>query len=263
LVRESAHFEFVSTTANASTAEMEAGIQQAERHFSAITDLVGASRIPSARITVILEGDKRPGRTGGYIDEQGAIHLSRYPHDQGGYFSLLAHELAHAVRYGYWHRHRTWTWPNFGFIDEGFAEFVAQRIHPGKTGFPFYGFPEDVVTGHMLLRGDAIPMAVLRENHEALNGPCEWQAYPERASWFRYVEEAFGIEVVLAIAYAEVPTSSTMIEDLLGTELSQVDADWEQRLLTRYAAIEGAEDIALAYLDRFSGAYFCASGADY
>jgi hypothetical protein len=263
LIRESAHFEFVSSTANASTIEIETGIQQAEAHFTAISNLVGASQMPSGRITVILEGDKQDNRPGGYVDGEGAIHLSRYREDLGGYFSMLAHELAHALRYEYWHRHNMGAWQNFGFIEEGFAEFVALRIHPDKTGFPFYSFPEDVIAGHWLIRGEAIPLRVLRENHDELNNLCEWQAYPERASWFRFIDEAFGREAVLAIAYSDVETSSAMIEGVLGTGLEHVDAAWEQWLLGRYAAIQRAEDIARDYWDRFGGEYTCAAGVDY
>ena len=98
--------------------------------------------------------------------------------------------------------------------------------------------------------------------HE-LNGPCEWQAYPERASWFRFVDEVFGRAAVLEIAYSEVETSSEMIEGVLGTALEQVDADWEQWLLARYAAIQGADGIAQAYRDRFSGEHTCVAGVDY
>jgi hypothetical protein len=263
LIRESTHFRFVSTTANATTAEIETGIQQAETHFTAISGLVGASRMPTGRITVRLEGDKIPGRTGGYVDGEGAVHLYRYRPDLGGYFGILAHELAHAVRYDYWLSRNYSTWDNGGFVEEGFAEYVAQQVHPEKLGFPFYGFPEDVVTGHRLILGETIPFPLLRERHEELNTLCEWQAYPQRASWFRFVDEMFGRQAVLEIAYSEVETTSQMMEDLLGTELEQVDVDWEDWLLARYAAIQGAAEIAAAYWNRFGGEYTCTVGVDY
>lgn len=262
LARSSAHFDFESTTAEATPAEMDAGISLAEALYEDIAVLVGANHLPGRKIKVILEGPFRPDRSGGYIDEQGNVHLSRYRADLGGYFGSLAHEVAHAFRYTYWHRFLVGPWQNFGFIEEGFAEFVAQQVYPEKGGFPFYLYPEDVVVGHMLIRGDAIPMQVMRDRHD-LNTPCEWQTYPLRASWFRYVDETYGRAAVLAIAYAEVETTNEMIEDLLGTPIAQVDAGWDQWLRARYAAIPNAEVVAQAYMSRFGDQHFCQAGVDY
>lgn len=262
LSRSSAHFDFESTTAEATAAEMDAGIGLAELLYDDIANLVGPNQLPGRRITVILEGDFRSDRSGGYIDEAGNVHLSRYRGDLGGYFGSLAHEIAHAFRYTYWHRFNVGPWENFGFIEEGFAEFVAQQIYPEKRGFPFYGHPEDAVVGHMLLRGDAIPFQVMRDRHE-LNTTCEWQTYPLRASWFRYVDQAYGRAAVLAIAYAEVETTNAMIQGVLGVPVSQVDADWDQWLRARYAALPGADAEAAAYLARFGGQHMCRAGVEF
>jgi len=262
LSRSSAHFDFESTTAEATAAEMEAGIGLAELLYEEIADVVGPNQLPGRKIRVILEGDYRSDRSGGYVDEQGNVHLSRYRADLGGYFGSLAHEIVHAFRYAYWHRFNVGGWENFGFIEEGFAEFVAQQVYPEKGGFPFYGYPEDVVVGHMLLRGDAIPFPVMRDRHE-LNTPCEWQTYPLRASWFGYVEETYGGAAVLAIAYAEVETTNAMIEGVLGTPVSRVDADWDVWMRARYAAIPGADAEAAAYLARFGNQHMCRAGAEF
>lgn len=262
LSRSSAHFDFESTSAEATPAEMDAGIELAEALYGDIAVLVGANHLPGRKIMVILEGPYRPDRSGAYIDEQGGVHLSRYRADLGGYFGSMAHEIVHAFRYGYWHRFNVGPWKNFGFIEEGFAEFVAQQVYPEKGGFPFYLHPEDVVVGHMLIRGDAIPMQVMRDRHD-LNTSCEWQTYPLRASWFRYVDETYGRAAVLAIAYAEVETTNEMIEGLLGTPIAQVDVGWDQWLRARYAAIPDADAVAQAYLGRFGDQHFCHAGVDY
>ena len=262
LNRSSAHFDFESTTADATPAEVDAGIELAEALYEDIAVLVGANHLPGRKIKVILEGPYRSDRSGGYVDEQGNVHLSRYRADLGGYFGSLTHEIAHAFRYTYWHRFLVGPWENFGFIEEGFAEFVAQQVYPEKGGFPFYLHPEDVVVGHMLIRGDAIPMQVMRDRHD-LNTPCEWQTYPLRASWFRYVDETYGRAAVLAIAYAEVETTNEMIEGLLGAPIAQVDAGWDQWLRARYAAIPNAEAVAQAYMARFGDQHFCQAGVDY
>lgn len=262
LSRSSQHFEFRSNTASATEAEMDLGIELAEEHWVAIRDLVGAERVPSAKVTVVLDGEYRADRTGGYVDENGWVHISRYRVDLGGYFGVLAHEIAHALRYTYWHRFNVGSWDNFGYIEEGFAEFVAIQVDPDKPGFPFYGYPPDVITGARLARGEGIPQSVMRVRHD-LNSPCQWQTYPLRASWFRYVDEAYGRGAVLAIAYAEVETTDAMIEALLGATLEQVDADWEAWQRARYEAFPNAEQTAAPYFEKFGGEEVCTEGVDW
>jgi len=227
-----------------------------------MASLVGPNHLPGRKITVILEGDFRSDRSGGYIDEQGSVHLSRYRADLGGYFGTLAHEIAHAFRYAYWHQFNVGLWDNFGYIEEGFAEFAAIAIHPDKAGFPFYGYPPDVITAQRLIRGEGIPQQVMRDRHD-LNTPCEWQTYPLRASWFRYIEDEYGRDAVLSIAYSEVETTDERVETLLGAPLEQVDAAWEQWLLARYGATPGAAEIAQAYFTRFGNEPICEEGIDF
>ena len=262
LSRSSEHFEFESNTARATAAEMDLGIQQAEQHHAAIAALVGENRIRTGKITVYLKGDKTDAETGGYVDENGAVHISRYRQDLGGYFGSLAHEIAHALRYSYWHRFNVGPWENFGFIEEGYAEYAAIAVHPGKMGFPFYGYSPDIITAQRLIRGEGIPQQVMRDRHD-LNSRCEWQTYPLRASWFRYVEDEYGLEAVLAIAFSEVETTDERIESVLATSLEQVDADWEQWLLARHAAVPNAADIAAPYFQKFGAEPICQAGVDW
>ena len=262
LTRSSEHFDFESTTADATPAEMDAGIDLAEAHYAAMADLVGPNHLPGRKIKVILEGPFRSDRSGGYIDEQGNVHLSRYRSDLGGYFGSLAHEIAHAFRYTYWHRFLVGPWENFGFIEEGFAEYAAIAIHPEKAGFPFYGYPPDVITGQRLIRGEGIPQQVMRDRHD-LNTPCEWQTYPLRASWFRYIEAEYGRAAVLSIAYSEVETTDERLESLLGVTMEQLDADWEGWQLARHTAIPAADEIAEPYFQKFGDQHICVAGVDY
>jgi len=262
LSRSSDHFVFESTSADATDADMGTGIQQAEAHYAAIAALVGPTLVPSGKITVILEGAFREDRSGGYVDEGGAVHLSRYRPDLGGYFGSLAHEIVHAMRYSYWHRFNVGPWDNFGYTEEGFAEYVAIAVYPDKPGFPFYGYPADVITAGRLIRGEGIPQQVMRDRHD-LNTPCQWQTYPLRASWFRYVEEAYGRETVLAIAFSEVETTDARIEGILGTTLAQVDAAWDAWLLARYAATPDAAAIAQPYFQKFGNEPICVAGEDW
>ena len=262
LSRSSEHFEFMSNTARATEAEMDFGISEAEDHWAAISALIGPELTPSAKITVLLDGDKSPDRTGAYVDDSGRIHVTRYREDLGGYFGPLAHEVVHAMRYTYWHNHNVGLWDYFGYIEEGFAEYAAILADPDKAGFPFYGYDPDVITGHRLVRGEGIPQQVMRDRHD-LNQPCEFQAYPLRASWFRYVEATYGRQTVLDIAFSPVEPNDELIETLLGATLAEVDVAWEQWQRDRYAAIPNADQIAAPYFQKFGNEPICEAGEDW
>lgn len=262
LTRSSEHFDFMSNTARATEAEMDFGIAEAEAHWAAVAALLGPELTPSARITVILDGDFSSDRPGAYVDDRGRIHVTRYREDLGGYFGPLAHEVAHAMRYTYWHTYNAGLWENFGYIEEGFAEYAAILADPDKAGFPFYGYDPDVITGHRLFRGEGIPQHVMRARHD-LNQPCEFQTYALRASWFRYVEATYGRQTVLDIAFSTVETTDERIETLLGVTLAEVDAAWEQWQRDRYADIPNAAQIAQPYFQKFGNEPICEAGEDW
>ncbi len=257
---DSEHFVFYSTTEWATMAEMELGIEMAEGHFGSIEDIVGAASAPTEKITVLLEGDLQA--RGPYFDFSG-VHMYRYADAEGGYWALLAHELVHAFRKDYVLTVEAWNWPSFGFFEEGFAELVAQVIEPDKRGFPFYGFPEDVVAGQWLVRGEYIPPATLRERHAELNQPCEIQAYPERASWFRFIDEIYGRQTVLDLAYPDSEPTTEVVQVLLGIGLEQLDQQWDEWLRARYQAYPNAEQVAQQFRQRTSGHRVCRSGVEF
>ncbi len=260
LKRESTHFVFLSNTKHATLLEMEQGLVRAETLFQKISTLVGPALTPQKKIRVLLEGDFQD--QGPYFDLEG-IHLFRYSAEENGYWALIAHEMAHAFREAWYISHETSNWPTYAFLDEGFAEFVAQNVDPTKTGFPFYGFPEDVVAGYWVTHDQHIPPAVLRERHQALNQPCEIQAYPERASWIRYVDETYGRERLLDLVYHSEEPTSAFVQRILGVSLEQLDADWQAWIAARYAATPNAEATAQAYRERTSWAHICTAGVEF
>jgi hypothetical protein len=256
---ESEHFLFIAEAGDATQAEMEDGIQRAEAHFAAIAGIIGAERVPSRTITVVLRGSCDGMR----VDEEGRMLLCRYSAALGGYYGALAHELTHAMRYDFWAQHGTWSWPSFGFFEEGFAEFVALLVDPDKLGSPFFGYPEDVVAGYWVVTGQAIPNDILRPRNQELNDPCTNQAYPQRASWFHYIDDTYGRAAVLAVAYSQVEVTSEVAETLLGVGLAQVDSGWEQWVSARYDAIPNADSLAQAYRRWVPESTVCVAGVDY
>ncbi len=261
VVRESDHFRFVSTTALATSAEIDTGLALAEVYYDDFRDVVGMENAPTRTVTVMLHGNITNETP--HVDSLGVVHLWRYSAAAGAYFGLLAHELVHAFRYEYWQRVRPWEWPQSLFYEEGFSEFAAMTMDPEKLGFPFYGYPEDVIAGHWFERDEAVPLQVLRERHEELNKLCEFQAYTERASWFRYIDAAYGRDAVLALAYTEVELNSEVIEDRLGAGLAELDSTWQAWLSARYSAISYAGRLASIYRNTHSGAYICLEGVDF
>ena len=257
---ESPHFVFHSCEDHTTLAEMEAGLQRAETLYDRMAEMVGSTNAPLDKIQVHLDGDVTD--QGPYVDFDG-IHLFRYSTDDGGYWALLAHEMGHSFGVPWFVRMGAWDWPTYRFFDEGFAEFLAQSVDPHKRGFPFYGFHEDAVVGQWLVRNEDVPLDVLRAQHAHLNRPCEIQAYPERASWFRFVDETYGREATLSLAYPHTEPTSDVVHGLLGVRLDELDQAWEAWILSRYAALPGADHVAQSYRERTSWAHVCRAGVDY
>jgi hypothetical protein len=144
-------------------------------------------------VRVELHGRFR--RTSPYVDDEGTVHLWRFSNAEGGYRALYAHELVHAIAYDSLVAPALDRSAFAGFYLEGWAEYVALLVDPGKTGFSLFGFDEDVVVGHWLKTGGPT-LAEYRDRHDELNLPCQGQAYILRASWFRYVDEELGRDVL-------------------------------------------------------------------
>ena len=149
------------------------------------------------------------------------IHLFRYSPDDGGYWVVFAHEMVHAFGLTWFTAHAAWDWPTYRFFDEGFAEYVAQEVDPDRRGFPFFGYPEDVVVGHWIVSDASMPPATMRERHRELNSKCDLQTYTLRASWFRYLDENFGRDAVLEVVYPEFEPTSDVVQEILGVALDE------------------------------------------
>ena len=107
----------------------------------------------------------------------------------------------------------------------------------------------------MRVRRDPAPQCLLghadlRERHEELNLLCQGQSYILRASWFRYVDEELGRQVVLDLAAARDGLDPEAVELVLGASLEQVDADWAAWAAARYNAHPNVEAETEAYLGR-------------
>lgn len=252
--QENDHFVLFSDFDHSSQAEVDHILNQAEVLFSKISTIVGPARTPENKIKLLLEGPFTG--QGPYFDSSG-IHLFRYSEEENGYLALLTHEMVHAFREPYYIEKQIWTWPNYGYYDEAFAEYIAQLVDHEKTGFPFYGFPEHVVVGNMVINKNHLQHETLRNQHEEYNQPCNLQTYPQRASWLRHIDEIYGRAALFSIAYSETEPTSEVILSSLGTDLPTIDLQWEDWISNIYQQIEKADSIAQAYRAHTSWYSYC------
>lgn len=243
----SEHFHIVADTHTSSEAEMQALIERGETLHAAIVAISPPDMRPDPVVDVRLNGRLRKQTP--YVDTTGTIQLWRFAAEEGGYQALFAHELVHAIAYDQLAQSDSLESPDLGFYSEGWAEYAALQVDPEKTGFPLYTFDEDVVAGHWVRHG-GLPLARLREAHAELNKRCEFQAYILRASWFHYVDEVLGRQVLLNLVAAREGWAREAIEAVLGRSLDAVDADWRAWVRARYAAHPNADREAEAYRAR-------------
>ena len=241
----------------------EEGLEMAkakgERFYAAIQDLLGYE--PPSKILISLEGPaQRPDGSWAYprVDGWGRIHLYQFAPSHESYFNALAHEMVHVFRL---HRRPHHDW----FLEEGFAEFVALRVDPSLDGFPWYGFPVDVVAGQWIAGGDDIPLTVLQENHKSLNLPCKAQSYSLRSAFFHFLGETYGDERVLELATQERAGALADYSRFFGKEFEVLEKDWREALVKAYDDIEGVDALARQYREQSPVQYMpvCHEGDDF
>lgn len=246
----SEHFHIVADTSTSSMAEMQALLEQGEAFHAAIVAISPPDLRPDPTIEVRLHGRFRNQTP--HVDGEGTVHLWRYSPEEGGYGAMFAHEITHAIAFDAVVAAGVLEWPDLGFYSEGWAEYAAQVVDPAKTGFPLYGFDEDVVVGHWVAHG-GLTLSALRASHAELNQRCELQAYPVRASWFRYVDEVLGREVLQDLVAARNGLTPVAVEEILGMGLDEVDARWRDWVRARFASRPDADSEAEAYRARLGG----------
>jgi len=242
LRREGEHVIVEWGDGNASPEAVEAAMELGETYFAAISGMLGHGL--DRRIVILLQGAaERPDGSRGYprVDVWGRILLYRFGPTHHSYFSALAHEMVHVFRID--------RRPHFDmFFEEGLAEMVALRVDDSREGFPWYGFPVDLVAGQWIARGKEIPLAELRERHEDLNLPCKAQAYALRSSFFDWLGRARGDEAVVAMASEKRAGRLEDYEKHFGADFDELAAAWREETLDAYRAIQNADDPTEEYL---------------
>lgn len=224
------------------TEAVEAAKDEGARFYALVAGALGHG--PPSKVTILLNGDpERADGSRGYprVDGFGRIHLYQFTPDVSSYFSALAHEMVHVFRI---------TRPNKDwFFEEAFAEFVALKIDPSLDGFPWFGFPVDLVAGQWIAAGEDIPLTTLQERHKQLNLTCKAQSYALRASFFLWLAQTYGEGAVYAMATQERAGERSQYRQFFGDDLDALASKWRADALEAFRAIDDGESRADAYRD--------------
>ena len=237
------HFAVAWRLDEASADEIRALLAVAEPLFDRISTIVGPERTPTEPVFLVLAGYGQAA-DGSWrfpnVDERGRVILFRYGDGVMSYRQEIAHELVHAFRRhaGYWLS---------GFLEEGFAEAMAMEVDPDEVGFPRYGYPLTVAAGHLLERGEYLPLVDVRARHDEVGRRCQLQAYLERAAFFDYLKRKGGLDALLRlVCRGSAPTDADYVE-LFGSRFADLVSDWEDTLLSAYRNTQGAAEMAVRF----------------
>jgi hypothetical protein len=211
-------------------AEAPAARELAEQVLPAIEDILFQRRITAPRaIRISLHGDfygGQPPRTRvPHVDSRGVVHLYRYG---PSHLQALPHELVHAIL-------RREGVPYGRFDEEGLAAWVADVVRRSNDGFPTYGQQPDVVAGHWVANGLAVPLSRARADRGDLNLRCSFQIYSLRQSFFIDLGARHGSAAMRRLLGAMGTRDA--YRDAFGADLGDLEREWQERLQVAYAEI--------------------------
>ena len=246
-------------TEKPSDEEINGVTQEVLRQHARVAELLAVE--PPAMITIILGGPaEQPDGSWQTprVDWLGRVLLFRFTDEYTNYFSALPHELVHAFRFG---RRMDADW----FFEEGFAEFIALRADSSLAGFPWFDYPVPIVAGQWLASGEAVPLALLREQHKQLNKACRAQAYALRSAFFVWLGDSFGDDTVLQVANQTPAGALGDYEQFFGKAFDELVTEWRAAALAEYENIDDAPEQARRFRTQSPIQYqnVCAQGEDF
>lgn len=239
-----------------------------EKYFEKLKSYLGENRTPK-RLKIFLEGNayNSTQKTFRYpsVDKNGDIRLYRFSGEIFPYSEAIPHEMVHAFRTLAWkeksgHDYLT----GFGFVEEGFAEFVSVMIASEYKSFVRYGYPLEAIIGFLFEDDKEIPLEVLFEHHE-INPKCIAQAYPLRASFFQFLNASFGKEKVFSLAYYPLPLSQQTFKEIFGYSFGELIVQWKTFATDSYKNLNNGFQLKEDYKTKtpIMHFYFCQAGKDW
>jgi hypothetical protein len=264
----SAHFSYYWKSGNLDASEIGSVIAQSERGFMQVADFLGPEHTPKQPLVMLLEGASmlqpsvRPSFPN--VDDTATIRLYRFPGDLAPYEQGMPHELVHAFRKDMIVLHEDMLKDDptgYEFVEEAMAEFVAQQVAPGVHSFPSYGAALEVVTGFWLTTNRDVPLAYFLVHPEA-NPRCLAQAYPERASFFRYLFGTYGKAKLFQLAYQQAPLTKDSFAATFGVSFDDLAAAWRPWALAQFKAVPDGPAQVDKYLNDTAIGFFPACDAN-
>lgn len=249
--------------------ETKALIDTLEIGYQKVSTFLGEKANSQIIFNVLLDGEGLPeNQMPNYpsVDSDATIRLYHFPGPGSAFLQGLPHELVHAFRNDLRKYHESVNdyLKGYGFVEEGFAEFVATLVHPSNVSFPRYGYPLEIVTNYWFLNNSEIPLDVLFNHHE-INPKCVAQAYPLRASFFTFLYQAFGKEKLFALAYYAKPYSIATFKEIYGKPFDSLNNEWKLWAAQQYDQYENNKNLLQDFTDKTPIKYFpvCESGKDW
>jgi hypothetical protein len=240
-----------------------------ESGYQKILLFLGDKADPQSKFTVLLEGEGLPNnKMPNYpsVDSKATIRLYSFPGPGAAFLQGLPHELVHAFRNDLRKYHESVDdyLKGYGFIEEGFAEFVTTTVEPSNQSFPRYGFPLEIVVGYWFSNNTEIPLDVLFNHHE-MNPSCIAQAYPLRASFFEYLYHAYGREKVFSLAYYAKPYSINVFDEIFNKSFEVLNEEWKSWAQMKFVSFKNNDSVLKFYAEKTYIKYFpvCSKGKDW
>lgn len=254
------HFVLLWNDGETKATEIDEAKIFAEEAYAKIAKVFGVTNMPGEQLIITFRGegvDKKTRRKRTpHVDYQGRIHLYRF--DQGGYLSVLPHEMVHAIRIN-----KVARWERF--FEEGLASAIAYHLYPDKAGFPRFGYSLDLIAGYWLTSGKGIPLETMRSDHSRLNLKCQLQTYVAREDFFNYLNSKYGTDKLVEFAYTNQVGTLEQYKSTWGKTFNQLIVEWEADLRKRYGKIENPQGQIDEYFSTTSARYIpvCEAGIDY
>ncbi len=246
----SEHFVYVWNYGETTSEEITEAKVFAEEVYMKLEKVVGEANMPQEQLIITFGGegvDRTRGRKRTpHVDNSGRIHLYRF--DQGGYLSVLPHEMVHAIRIN---EIPIWN----GFFEEGFASAIAYQLYPQMGGFPRFSHSLALIAGYWLTSGRGIPLETIRKQHSRLNLKCQLQTYVTREDFFNYLAGQGGVTKLVDFAYSRDVGSLEGYKRVWNKPFSELASDWEKDLKRRFEALSNTEVQIENYFETTSARY--------
>jgi len=266
---ESNHISVTWEEAHTSRAEATTVLKAAESFFNQTETFFGKDFTPKDKLVVSLEGNSQApdgNKRRPYVDLlKGWVHLYRFKEDSFAYQTGLSHELVHAFRFAHLKRYGAEPSSAFTFLEEGLAEYVSNVIEGKKSVFPNYSYELDVIAGQWIAADEDLPLSILVRSESELGQRCFAQAYSQRPSFIRYLDERFGRPALIKMAYAEDIKSDESFKKYFGKEFTELSAEWKASALSSYLTKDPKKLLGRQWRTstKIAQMYICKRGVDW